>query len=82
MIGARFPFFIFARYFCCMKAKHALLMLALGFCLDFVGSYMKILHRGSADLLLLLAVILKVAGVLLLAFKLVRYSGLQRFLNS
>jgi hypothetical protein len=65
-----------------MKAKHALLLIAVGYCLQFLGAYFKIVHRGSANFLLLAAMILKVAGVVLLCWKLIRYPGLHKFLES
>ena len=35
-----------------MKAKHTILLIALGFCLDYVGSLSRIMHRGEAATLL------------------------------
>lgn len=65
-----------------MKVKHAILLIAAGFCLGIIGAYLKIVHYGSASLLLLAAMLLKLAGVLLLVYKLLRHRGLHRFLNS
>ncbi|WP_121354439.1 hypothetical protein [Flavisolibacter nicotianae] len=64
-----------------MKAKHTILLIALGFCFDFVGSFSKLLHRGESTSLLLLATILKVLGVLLLSYKVVRYEGFRKFME-
>lgn len=64
-----------------MKAKHTILLIALGFCLDFVGSFSRLLHRGESTTLLLLATILKVLGILLLAYKVVRYEGFRKFME-
>ena len=38
-----------------MKVKHAIILLVLGFCLDFFGGVMKILHWQGADLVLIVA---------------------------
>lgn len=64
-----------------MKAKHTILLIALGFCLDYVGSLSRIMHRGEARTLLVIATILKVLGVLLLAYKVVKYEGFRRFME-
>jgi hypothetical protein len=61
-----------------MKAKHTILLIALGFCFDFVT---RILPRSEAHLLLVIATILKVLGVLLLAWKVVRYEGFRKFME-
>ena len=64
-----------------MKAKYTILLIALGFCLDFVGSLSRIMHRGEAQALLVLATVLKVLGVLLLTYKVVRYEGFRKFME-
>ena len=64
-----------------MKAKHTILMIALGFCLEFVGSLTRVMHRSEANALLVLATVLKVLGVLLLAYKVVRYEGFRKFME-
>jgi hypothetical protein len=64
-----------------MKAKHAIILLVLGFCLDFIGAVMKILHWQGADMLLIVALIIKVTGALILLFKLLTYEKLKDFLN-
>ena len=64
-----------------MKTKHALLLIAFGYCLDFVGALQKIMHHPRADLLLIMATMLKVAGVLLFAYKLITYPRTKNFMN-
>ena len=64
-----------------MKAKYTILLIALGFCLDYVGSLSRFFHRGEAQALLLLATVLKVLGILLLAYKVVRYEGFRKFME-
>ena len=64
-----------------MKAKHTILLIALGFCLEYVGSLSRIMHHGEAQTLLILATILKVSGVLLFAYKVVKYEGFRKFME-
>lgn len=64
-----------------MKAKHAVILLALGFCTDFVAAFFKITHWRGADQLFLAGTLLKIAGVLLLAYKLVTSRQLRDFMN-
>lgn len=65
-----------------MKVKHAIILLVLGFCLDFFGGVMKILHWQGADLVLIVALISKVVGALILLYKILMYEKLKDFLNS
>ena len=64
-----------------MKAKHTILLIALGFCLEYIGSLSRFLHRGEGQVLLILATILKVVGIVWLAFKVVSYDGFRRFME-
>lgn len=59
-----------------MKAKHTILLIALGFSLDYLSSWFR-----SGQTLLLIATILKVAGILLLAYKVITYDGFRRFME-
>ncbi len=65
-----------------MKAKHTLILLIFGFCLDFLGGLFKVMHRQGADSILTIAAILKIAGALLVLYKLVNYPKWKDFLNS
>jgi len=65
-----------------MKAKHAIILLILGYCLDFWGGLNKILHTPQANILLTVAAILKIPGALLFLYKLVSYPKWKNFLNS
>ena len=56
-----------------MKAKYAILLIALGYCFDFVGALSKITHAPYNNNLLLAAVCLKIVGIALLAFKIMSY---------
>jgi hypothetical protein len=64
-----------------MKAKYAILLIAFGFCLDFLGSLMKITHSREANTVLIVSTLIKIAGVLLLSFKVVQYEGFRKFMN-
>jgi hypothetical protein len=64
-----------------MKAKHAIILLLLGFCLDFIGALFKILHTEEANLTLTIAAILKVLGTLLFLYKLTTYPKFKDFMN-
>lgn len=64
-----------------MKTKHALLLIAFGYCLDFVGGLQKIIHHPRADLFLIMATILKVIGVLIFVYKLITYPRTKNFMN-
>jgi hypothetical protein len=64
-----------------MKVKHALVILVFGFCLQFIGTVIKILHWQGADLTLTIAAIIKVTGALVLLFKIFTYEKLKEFLN-
>ena len=64
-----------------MKAKHTILLIALGFCLDYIGSLSQIMHRSEARVLFILATLLKVVGIVWLAYKVVTYEGFRRFME-
>ena len=64
-----------------MKAKHALILLLAGYCLDLVGAGMKMLQLGSGSTLLFVALILKLTGGLVFLYKLVTYPKWKDFLN-
>ena len=72
---------IFKPIFSHMKAKHTILLIALGFCLDYIGSLSRIMHRSEAQVLLILATLLKVIGIVWLAYKVVTYDGFRRFME-
>ena len=64
-----------------MKAKHALILLLSGYCLDLVGAGMKMLQLGNGSTLLFVALILKLTGGLVFLYKLVTYPKWKDFLN-
>ena len=64
-----------------MKAKHAVSILVLGYCLDFIGALFKILHTAQADITLTIAAILKVVGALLFLYKLTNYPKVKDFFD-
>lgn len=65
-----------------MKAKHAVLLIAVGYALDFWASLRRVAHGADANTLLFIATVFKVAGVLLLAYKIIRYPGFRKFMDS
>ena len=65
-----------------MKAKHAIAIFILGYCLDFIGSFLKILHHPGWEPIFTVAAILKVIGLVVLLFKIINYSDLKKFLDS
>ena len=64
-----------------MKAKYAISLLVFGYCLDFIGGLLKILHTAQADITLTVAAILKVLGALLFLYKLTSYPKIKEFLD-
>ncbi|TGE16415.1 GldL-related protein [Hymenobacter elongatus] len=64
-----------------MKAKHALILLVLGLCADFVGALFKISHWEGASELLIVGMTLKVVGSLLMLYKLLTHPRVKEFLN-
>jgi hypothetical protein len=65
-----------------MKIKHSITFLVFGYCLDFIGGLLKILHHQYSDLTLIVATILKVIGGLLLLYKLLNHPKLKDIFNS
>jgi len=64
-----------------MKAKHAIALVIIGYCLEFIGSFFRIVHRPGADLAFLVALVLKVVGALILLFKIISYPKFRDFMN-
>ena len=64
-----------------MKAKHTILMIALGFAIGYLGTLTQIFSRREANIMVILGTILKVLGILWLAYKIVRYEGFRKFME-
>ncbi|CAN5844466.1 hypothetical protein BH11BAC4_BH11BAC4_09290 [soil metagenome] len=64
-----------------MKLKHAIVLIVIAYCIDFFGSLQKILHTPHADTILIIATILKIAGWLLLLYKILTNPKANDFLN-
>lgn len=64
-----------------MKIKHAILLLVIGYCCDFIGAAFKILHMVYGDPLFMLGMVLKVVGLLLVVYKLFTHPKAKEFLN-
>jgi hypothetical protein len=61
-----------------MKAKHTIILIALGFAIGYIGT----LTRGTeAYTLFTIGTILKVVGILWLAYKVISYEGFRKFMN-
>ena len=64
-----------------MKAKHALILYALGLSGDAIGALFTIEHWTGGRDILLAATVLKVSGIFLLLAKLLAYPKVKEFLN-
>ncbi len=64
-----------------MKAKYTILLIALGYCIEYIGSLSRIMHNSEAQTLLVIATILKVFGVIMFAFKVINYEGFRKFME-
>ncbi len=64
-----------------MKAKHAIIILALGWCFEIVGALLKIMHWYGSSQVFLIATSLMVIGGLLLVYKILTYPKIKDFLN-
>ena len=64
-----------------MKARHALVLYALGLCGDVIGGLFTVEHWAGGREILLAASVLKVSGILLLLAKLLAYPKIKEFLN-
>ncbi len=64
-----------------MKLKHGIILLAVGYCFDFVGTWMKITHQLYADQLIGLATLLKVIAVIIIGIKLIKNPRLKDLIN-
>jgi hypothetical protein len=65
-----------------MKAKHAIIIFICGYCFDFIGALLKIMHQPKADTVLIIATILKVSGAILFLYKITNYPRIKEFLDS
>ncbi len=64
-----------------MKAKHALIILATGYCMDFVAALFKIMHMEYADNLFIVATVFKVIGLIAFVAKLLTHPKTKEFLD-
>ena len=56
-------------------------MIALGFAIGYLGTLTQIFPRSEASIMVIIGTILKVAGILLLAYKIVKYEGFRKFME-
>lgn len=64
-----------------MKLKHGITLLAIGFCLEFVGGLMRILHYPHAVNILMIATIIKITALVFITFKMLSHPQLKELLN-
>jgi len=64
-----------------MKMKHAIILLVIGYCIDFWGGLQKILHTPYADGLLTIAALTKIIACILLLYKILTHPKAKEFLN-
>ena len=64
-----------------MKIKYLLALLLVGFGIDMIASFQKILHMAGSDFFFLVALICKLLAVLLLIVKLFTTQKGKDFLN-
>lgn len=64
-----------------MKIKHALLLIALGYCFEIFGALLKILHYLYADPLLVTSAFLKILGIIVLLYKILTHPKAKEYLN-
>lgn len=69
-------------FYIIMKAKHAITLLILGYCLDFWGALVKITHAPYADTIFTIGAVLKTFGSLLFLYKLTNYPKIKEFMDS
>lgn len=64
-----------------MKAKYGLIVLIIGYCIDFIAAVVKILHLKGPEMLFMIALVFKVVGALTLLYKIVTYPKFKEFFN-
>ena len=56
-------------------------MIALGFAIGYLGTLTQIFSRTEANIMIVIGTILKVVGILLLAYKIIKYEGFRKFME-
>ena len=64
-----------------MKAKYTIVIILVGYCLEFMGGLFKIQHNSFAVNILVTAIVIKVLGMVLLTYKIIQYQGFKKFMN-
>lgn len=64
-----------------MKAKYALIILATGYCIDFIAVIYKLLHWEYGDQLIIAGALFKAAGLIMFVAKLLTHPKTKEFLN-
>ncbi len=65
-----------------MKLKHGLILLLIGYCFEFIGTFEKIMHYSYSDLVWIFSLTFKLAGAILVAYKIQNNPKLKDFWNS
>ena len=64
-----------------MKAKYALIIFVLGYCVDFFAAWAKITHQAYGNTAIFLGATIKIFGALLLLYKVLTHPKMKEFLN-
>ena len=64
-----------------MKIKFSLWLLVVGYAMDFIGAWMKIVHRPHADFMLAVSAIVKVVALFSLIYFLLSHPRVKEFLE-
>jgi len=64
-----------------MKTKHAFLIFLIGFLLNVVGAFLKIVHFSNANLFLIIGSTIEIMGAVLILYKLFTYPKFRDFMN-
>lgn len=62
-----------------MKGRHGLIALLLGLCLEATALIFKFEHWTYTPLIVIIAMLLKIFGLLLLGWKVLRWPGFKQF---
>lgn len=65
-----------------MKLKHGIILLTLGFCTEFVGGMLRILHYPFAVNVGMIATTIKIVALILILYKLLNDPKFKELLNS
>lgn len=64
-----------------MKFKYALIIFVFGFCLDYLGALLKILHNPNSETIFLIGFFLKATGAIVMVVKLSNAAKFKDLMN-